>query len=559
MTLTCRSPSPSVEQHLRCKKIGGDDKKYRSSPIHEDHSEPGPSTSKCNYSEHSQRCSEQESIYAESLQVNTRPPIGRRKQDILVKTRAGPCPVSKTPKRKVDQLSPTMKYTYDFPSTIESNSHKSETDCVLSNRNSISKCDKQSNKDSIDEANVYSFTMSNEQKPVKESVLFKTPEKCAPVKVHPYRKPVTLSVSTNQSFVGSKRLPSPKVLVTGSKKPDPTDFKKRCLDLNSSDASQEPNDEFSSIKPLDEMVSSDLHDLIKPLSPSELEAYLSSLSNKAPRKHGVSTLDDIPTTNCSFFLGDEGESMLNGSQIGKTKPKNKNISPKEDSKKSCLSTNEEPALPNSSILTKDGESVVRNLFNRSNSSPEMETNFVLFESKQTSNAETSRVVENQCKKEIVDCDHLKHMIERCDSDLSSNIRGDNHDNLSSSSLSREVTLESQSGDSRKTQSFSCRNSKLFNLSIPCSIGGVNSAINSLAQNLETMDIEADVSCNNLSSSVDSEVENHFKDEVLESNVGTLDKECSTDTCDKSPTRDLSLCKQLLKRDFHQNVQNVSLL
>ncbi|KAL4216463.1 hypothetical protein ACF0H5_024187 [Mactra antiquata] len=559
MTLKCRSTSPSVEQHLRCKKMVCYDTSFRSRPLTEEDpyydSSPGPSTSKSFYGEQDREGSSvsqelSKCPKSENQQINSKPPIGRRKQDAVVKTRAAPCPVSKTPKRKVDQLSPTMKCSYRFPGTSGSHdcgSHDQnlKLDCVTSSHSIV--CSDQEQKTKTSLYKCYN-DLPNESMYTKETALFKTPEKCPPVKVHPYRKPSTLSVATNQSFAGSKRLPSPKVLVTGSKKPYPTEYKKRCLDLNSPESSVESVDDFSSLKPLDEMISSDLHDLIKPLSPSQLEAYLTSLSNKAPKKLGAAKLDDIPSTNCSFFLCDSndiGKKKL--SEKGVSNLVEKSSSPINDlSPTSSLSISIDTDMNIDDLKKVSENNIVRNLFSRSNSSPELETSFVLFDSDSSFKGKK----ETDSNKVNIDSDVTDLTSEICDKNSSVTVRGENHSNLSLSSLSREVTPDLLSENSRKTTlNVSCRNSKLQSVCIPCSVGGVNTAIQSLAQNLETMDIEADGNVSTLSSSVDSEVENHFKADI------TKNSEMSSDNCDITPTRDLSLCKQLLKRDFQQNVQN----
>lgn len=572
MALFCRSQSLSIEQHLRSKKVGGEERKCRPSSLADCYNDPQPSTSKSDedsYSrdkhKHKMNPNVEGKVYGrqDEQQIKQKPPIGRKTKDENQSTsRFGPCPVSKTPKRKVDQLSPTMKYVYEFPSVTQSQSSESES--VTSSQ--ITKCQTMvtavkpvtmTTKNVIHTASVLCDNSS-----IREHTELKTPEKISHAKVHPYRKPANLCVTSNNAYIGTKRLPSPKVLVTGSNKPQPTDFKKRCLDLNLPELSQGMSDSFVGLKPLDEITSEDINDLIKPLSPSDLEAYLSSLSNKAPRKLGASKLDDIPTTKCSFYLD---ERVYVGERSGKeandsvTDPKD--VSP---AKSQCLSYDLGNETWHSPQRSRD-EKCVRKLFNHSLSTPEIDTNYVLFENSSICDTNLDKVVSvtssdsnAEDQREIAQNKTLSNTIDQIEQKQT-----DKHLDLHPlKSLSRETTAGFTNENVDSSQKSSKRDITLNNLSIPCSIGGVNSAMNTLVHNLESMDIDENGESLNLSCSVDHEVENHFKGEKSQNEISRKSSETdvaedSPEHCDSSPNRDLSLCKQLLKREFQQNVKNVS--
>lgn len=578
MKLLCRSLSPTIEQHLRNKKVGGEEHKYKGSPV-VGYGDPQPSTSRGqvdHYTSEKQKHNIKSSTMrdngrSDQQQIKQKPPIGRKsKDDISSVTRTGPCPVSKTPKRKVDQLSPTMKCDYEFPQTSENQSSKCET--VTSSQNVTCQTSLPSGKQVAmvtKESLMQTTFISNSNTVVKTYNESKTPEKVIHTKIHPYRKPSTLSVSTNSSLVGSKRLPSPKVLVTGSKKPEPTDYKKRCLDLNLQETSIKSPDDFVGLKPLEEITSVDLNDLIKPLSPSDLEAYLTSLSSKASRRFGASKLDDIPTTKCSFYLGDKNNSCyLEERSSNEQKETVQNLNNVTPAKTHCLST--DPTNEHSSHLSlqkSNDENHVRQLFSRSLSSPEIDAKNVLFENSRI--CETSEVKDNNlfktCDEVSPECFLKKKSSKFTQHNIATSISEKSADLHPSKSLSRDAasscSKERKVDDSREaTPTCSKRELTLKTLSIPCRIGADNSAINSLVHNLEDMEIDE---CSNLASSVDHEVENHFKKEMIQngfSQKNSLEKNAasvSPDHCDTSPSRDLSLCKQLLKREFQQNVKNVS--
>ncbi|XP_021346738.1 protein FAM214A-like, partial [Mizuhopecten yessoensis] len=98
-----------------------------------------------------------------------------------------------------------------------------------------------------------------------------------------------------------KRLPSPKVLLTstGNTKGSPVFFKRRKIDLGA------PGDQYDTVTE-DRVLSDAISDLVKPLKSEDIEAYLSSLSHHVPVSEKTSTtLDNIPLTQCRFYIGDD--------------------------------------------------------------------------------------------------------------------------------------------------------------------------------------------------------------------------------------------------------------
>jgi hypothetical protein len=557
--------------------MGWDERKRRTAPLGGVINEPQPSTSKCPIDFDTRDINRYKTKAEKGLslpdqqQMKQKPPIGPKlKDDSQFKSRSGPCPMSKTPKRKVDDLSPTIKYSYDFPNETDSQSCQCEP--VPTSQTSLSNIKPVAMTTKLSVIQTPSITCQTSIGKNYDDL--RTPEKISHAKVHPYRKPASLSVTTNNTLIGNKRLPSPKVLVTGSKKPEPTDYKKRCLDLNLQENSLESSDNFVGLNPLDEIMSDDLHDLIKPLSPSDFEAYLTSLSNKASKKLGASKLDDIPTTKCSFFLGDESDSKyLEERSSIEPKEWEKTIKDVTSAKTQCLSS--DSSIDNKKQLTpqRSEETHVRKLFVgpepeqevgsvsvRHEVSKDIETNFT--------NVRTSYYTTSEKSHESLPIKDEVGNVNKTDLLQPENVAfSDLH---TQKSLSREAT-KSCSGESTTTSSSrnitqSCakkREMTLNTLSIPCSIGGDNTALNTLVSNLECMDIDENNPISSLPSSVDNEVENHFKQELFQNGFSKNKAEQSDATekaaenCDTSPNRDLSLCKQLLRREFQQNVKNVS--
>ena len=97
----------------------------------------------------------------------------------------------------------------------------------------------------------------------------------------------------------SKKLHSPKVLVTSNSKPESSYAKRKCLDMNDSVDSDEWDKKCISTK---------IEDLASPLSPEDIHAYLTNLRTASPRlDHFSDTDNDSP--KCKFFIGDSCEQV----------------------------------------------------------------------------------------------------------------------------------------------------------------------------------------------------------------------------------------------------------
>ena len=90
------------------------------------------------------------------------------------------------------------------------------------------------------------------------------------------------------------RLPSPKVLFTTAGKSTQKIYKKRHLVLDSPEGDQGP------------VLGGGLQSLVRPLGAEELDKYLASLSQHQAGKGTGTSLSNIPTMHCNFFVGDEG-------------------------------------------------------------------------------------------------------------------------------------------------------------------------------------------------------------------------------------------------------------
>lgn len=533
--ILCRSQSPILQSHVRGRKCGSEERYMKKSYHLVDKSgEPTPSTSKCeDYLENVKIVSKSEKQTTKlknyekitQKQLVEKPPIGQklidRKNDSNMKEKLVPCPLSNTLKRKVDQLSPTMKYTHEFPGTVSSS---------MENESSLCSGFVNSTAGNMPEnyPNIPSTSHSKHSDHSRDLCDFKTPNKVVGSKA--YTKPSSLTVSTNNSYMGSKRLPSPKVIVTGHKKPEPSYYKKRCLDLD--------------LKYEHEITSGELHDLTKPLSPSDLEAYLSSLSSKAPMKLGATKLDEIPTTKCSFFLGDEVPGELGESSQKGAKVRENDSDIPYCANAQCLSYVD--GICDTSLEQKKKELPhVRNLFSDKTSKSDLD-------SKRTADV-TSR-------EKSPDQNTIQESAKCCFSKESEN---SNHH--IQKSLSREETpVKSGEVIPKTSVADAVQRERIIdqNVCIPCSVETGSSAVSNLVQNLECMEIDEASKNQNSVSVLDREVEQHFDNPtgVSSSEKGNLLRGASKtlqESCDTSPSRNLSLCKQLLQKEFQQNVKNVS--
>lgn len=556
--LLCRSQSPTVQSHLRSRKGGPEDKNLKNScPSREMSTEPRPSTSKCDDClENNRRATkiEKQRKYSKDYgrnsqeQIKEKPPIGRKltegKMDCSMRARMVPCPLSNTLKRKVDQLSPTMKNSPEFPSIVAT-SVDSDSSLSSNSLNSPS-----------DISVIPSTSTIRHYEHMSDGHEYKSQDKYAGYKG--LCKPSSLTVSTSNSYMGAKRLPSPKVIVTGSKKPEPSNYKKRCIDLNSSSSGPDDLDQLVPLKPLHEITSGDLDDLIKPLSPGDLEAYLSSLSSKAPLRLGASKLDEIPTTKCSFYLGENESIELGKGSKGKAKID------KTDSKKTCCANAKSLSLAqdicDSRALIKPKEAHVRNLFSETDCEQNIDTE--VSECSSNIETQTSESLEVSANGDLCNSNCDLNVIPK-----SLNCRTSEHRNTPDShqkSLSREVTPKRESTPNAPVEESKQREITVQNVSIPNGTKSVD--VSNLVDDLESMEIEDCSKCpsHNLSL-LDKEVEQHFEQPSQDgcSDKGRVMKGASKnlqESCDKtsSPSRDLSLCKQLLQKEFQQNVKNVSM-
>ena len=572
--ILCRSQSPSLQSHIRSRKCGSEEICYKNPcPAIDRSLEPTPSTSKCD------ECSENNKMvakfeknrksakdYGKHIQekILDKPPIGRKLTDaknecsINIKSQMTSCPLNNSLKRKVDQLSPTIKHAHEFPSVVAGN-EESDSSFVQCHQNS------QVSTLPSELPVIASTSTARQTEHMVDGHDFKSPDKC--VRPKGLQKPSTLTVSTNNTFMGSKRLPSPKVIVTGSKKPEPSIYKKRCLDLNSASAAQEEIDPFVAMKPLSDITSGDLHDLIKPLCPSDLEAYLSSLSSKAPLRLGASKLDEIPTTKCSFFLGDEESIRLGENSQGESKVSE--IDPKKSycAKPKSLSLVEN--ICDSSLLKKPKESCVRNLFSESDGEQKSEFKASAFLSEidagileEPSNVSLNGDIGNsQCDQNIIPKSAIPKSVKSHTSDTS------DHSDLHQKSLSREVSPKREETHVKFVKDVKLREETVHNSSIPNGVSSKAPDVLHLVEDLECMDIDDSSKFPTHSSTLlDKEVEQHFErpsdpsqDECTETVKGaskSLEEPCDSTS---SPSRELPLCKSLLQKEFQQNVKNVSIV
>ncbi|XP_052813505.1 atos homolog protein A-like isoform X2 [Mya arenaria] len=608
----CRSQSPSLESHLRMRKTLDESKIKRTRKFDDSYSNPMPSTSsevECDGKNRtnaipqkqktSTSCAKHYGSEGKEL-IKQKPPIGRKYAEIKnSQSKMTPCPMSHTPKRKVDQLSPTMKYAHEYPNVSSSSQSNENNLCRIVVSSAVAGA---SNNDKCTvSCSMSEMTSVCDIGEHSNFIDFKTPLKVG-VKGSMLTKPTNLTVSTNNAFIGTKRLPSPKVLVTGSRKPEPSLFKKRCIDLHSPGTSAERAEDYvisTPLKAVEELTSSEFHDLIKPLSPSDLEAYLSSLSNKASKRPGFSKLDDIPTTKCSFYL-EEGirnelvENSLNGAKetgfdtkVGfytqslsnnQTDDMEYNLSKGKshvrklfDEGEIILSNDFETNIKNSSkpSISKNGFSE-KLVFSEKNEGA-FTDNEILMEPSSLSGEITTLLYSREVTHPKTQRDITIHTSSKEEATLNEEEDLPKSREIISSAFQMEVTLK--------------------NHSIPCNVGAIKADVSDLAQNIESMEIDESPYCH-----LDKEVEDHLKNSDPEkvfkkpcvdtqksqehvhtsSESSTNDTDCEKSTCDENVSsarskpiqplnqadncdttnsRDLSLCMQLLQRDFQQNVKN----
>ncbi|KAH3870089.1 hypothetical protein DPMN_033269 [Dreissena polymorpha] len=357
------------------------------------------------------------------------------------------------------------------------------------------------------------------------------------------------------------------------------------------------------LKPVEEFTSSDLHDLIKPLYPSDLEAFLSSLSQKAPRVHGSSKLEDIPTTKCSFYIEEDADI-----DSEKRTPKR----PQENSKypDSCnlIQSLSNGAMQGSEMNSKSHR---RNLFENFDSDSNSKDSIVTTDGK-------TKKFQNGVKDTSVE---LNISLEKSFNKYSGNTEGTvlSQPVCVLNKNSCMITEDSVNVNSQRDLTVLPRKTFQNLTQIPSNSREVmpnemcisspkvkrSNDVSHLAENLESMDIDESSHC-----VLDQEVAHHFSeanmnhlnslsgdsiDDCKTPTNDTFDMEicdkksvtdklaCAIDgnrksvdsvtarktetkvanscasptpnssTCDQKLVRDLSLCKQLLQREFQHNM------
>ena len=334
MSLFCRSPSPGVDQLGRVRKRLVEEKSgqkspdlkmknLRKSPDLKGVYEPMPSSSKCDddyfgYSlpcasnkrhskDHMEYGKPEKSGWGKSLQVADRPPSGKKPSDARYKKKEKEHKLIHDSDMYVvssgmDDISSVLQ---ESEACSRGQGHKREIDYC----DYLATSRLPSNLET--KASVIPPSSLPLKKPVSTDIkTLKLPGQLSPQKSHPYKKPSTLFCLSSQPtpFHITKRLPSPKVLMTASRKPEPSGYIKRCLDYDEEKSLLEADNDFSSFKQLEEISAADMQDLVKPLSPNQLDAYLSSLSHEPEKKMSLCKLDEIPMTKCRFFIGENEKS-----------------------------------------------------------------------------------------------------------------------------------------------------------------------------------------------------------------------------------------------------------
>ena len=561
MVLLCRCPASSFEPCRRKKKMLEEDFMHGTRMKSR---EPAPCTSKY-ADEMDKRVKKQKRPTFKSHQeegkkidchIMAKPPfVPRSIVESQVKGKVEhsmPCPVSITPKRKVDQVSPTAQQLNKHRDAGQRSTNMKTNDIAIATKSSVIQAQPTPNTD------------TDLPKPVQY------PGHVTPTKATHLRKPISLNVATGSAFPASKRLPSPKVLVTGSAKPQPSTYKKRCLNLEKPESIVENDKEYENLSKISKITASDICDLIKPPSLGELEAYLSSLSNKAPCKQRIG---DIPTTKCSFYLDDDEEE--------------EDVNDNYDDDQ--LSMDDTGYFSNSSNLHQ-----AQSLSGRA----DCQTPTMLHELKEEKHVkahftDTVTDVDEKPKSLLVKCQPQKISRLEPTNEVGINIiskselrdyRNNNVNETSESSRPSFIGVDVTSNGSCEMQNntqprlsveveqrTSKEQTNLNEISIPCNIGAVDNAMATLAQNLDCMDIDDrpySPFSRNSSPTLDHEVERHLSPKLggvrpgefgrgSDQTGGSLSSTPTPESCDtNSPTRGLSLCKQLLKKEFQQNVQKV---
>ena len=387
MSLFCRSPSPSVEQCTRLRKTLAEEqcqspdlkthnrkspelKGATASKLNEDYfgySPPGASNRRHSkdFMEYGKQTETEQYSQGLSHRVTERPPSGKKdtkhrmkEKDVRIVYECETDPFSDTQAFKMDALSSVIQEC----EILQGQGRKK----AMYSSNLATATGLPSNRDTR------MSLMPPTSLPIRKAASsdMKTPKlpgQMSPQKSHPYRKPSSLYALSSgthpTSFQITKRLPSPKVLMTASKKPEPSGCRKRCLDYSEEKIPQETSDDFSSFKHLEELTASDMQDLTRPLSPNHLDAYLSSLSNRLPKKSSLSQLDEIPMTKCRFFIGESEKSddVFESPEVGIVETDKEALPTHEDDLKlkhtaQSLSQNTTARADNSSIssLSREG-------------------------------------------------------------------------------------------------------------------------------------------------------------------------------------------------------------
>ncbi|KAL5019548.1 hypothetical protein ScPMuIL_002440 [Solemya velum] len=289
----------------------------------------------------------------------------------------------------------------------------------------------------------------------------------------------------------NKRLPSPKVLFTS--KPEQPVYKRKRLNL---DSPTKQESEWGS-----SFIDSDLKDFIKPLTSDDLETYLASLSHKLPEKSCLtgSQLDDIPSTTCKFYIGDAPVNLTGCESQVKSKEKTM-YSPKRDQ------------LP------------VKCLFKKSLSKDDNEE--LLSVEDEISGSLLKR--ESLTPKSLSDRKHISDSAQKQSTALSNKFEPDDCHIVRPSTTKKEKTQtdnDVHNGDS------------------------ISMVMDSVKQRLENLQLDTE-SQNNFHLSDQS---NHEISNTAE-NVSCQQREKTTGSLPK-PATDSSLCKLVLKKELHHDIQS----
>ncbi|KAK3592363.1 hypothetical protein CHS0354_000982 [Potamilus streckersoni] len=365
-----------------------------------------------------------------------------------------------------------------------------------------------------------------------ESKLCKKTVPYSPQKTRPYQKPTSLFTSGNPSVLkpiqSTKRLPSPKVLMAASTKPLASFHVKRCLNLD------EPTDNLSNIK-LEAFTADDIQDFSKPLSPSQIEAYLSSLSSPIMGKSKASQLQQIPTTKCKFFIGEDENNVfqMTDSKEGFDTENSMKI---EDLTSPSLSKNQTtPRIPKSEHPLKPSS-----LFRKCFSTSEVEDDL-------------GRKGFSLCP-DIGDISVFNNSENSIQGIVSQTSEKKNSSVSSSSSDVQSCHNELVTSSNSSTSANSAfLKKKTTDISVVCNLVEKSDSIE-IHQDKNSAKMYAD---RNFQSFHDTgkEIEGHSGRTYSDL---SLARQSISDQDEASLTKGLSLCKQLLKRDFAQNVQYTNL-